>query len=125
MVVDHSYISSSGLRTILFFIIVGDQQSGLFCNMTDDVKKICKSAYNVLQDTCNQIVSGRIIMNDLKVINKSKGKFLHLCTEAAIKDFNLEKWLGHLDRITEYIERVQEFHNMLDLKVQGKLTIFL
>ena len=115
-------INCSGLGTILqFHIIIGDQQSGLFCNMTDDVKKICRSAYNVLQDTCNQIINGRIIMSDLKVINKMNRKFSHLCIEAALKDFSLEKWLGHLEATVKYIERIQEFHNLLDSRVQGKL----
>ena len=90
--------------------------------MTDNVKRICESARNVLQDTCNQIVNGRIIMNDLRVIQKKKRQFLRLCTEAAIKDFNLEKWLGHFDATVKHIEKVQEFHNMLiDSRVQGKL----
>ena len=90
--------------------------------MTDEVKKICKSAYNVLQDTCNQISNGRIIMSDLRVINKMERKFSNLCTEAAIKNFNLEKWLGHLEATVKYIEKVQEFHNLLDSRVQGKLN---
>ena len=93
--------------------------------MTDDVKKICESAYDVLQDTCFLIIHGRIIMNDLKVINDGNRKFLHLCTEAAIKEFNLEKWLGQLDAVVKYLERVQEFHNMIDSRVQGKLNIYI
>ena len=98
---------------------IGDQQSGLFSNMTDNVKKICKSAHNVLQDTCNQIVNGRITMNDLKVINKGSRKFLHLCNEAGIKD--LEKWLHHLEAVVAYIGRVQVFHNLLNPRVKSKL----
>ena len=98
---------------------VGDQQSGLFSNMTDNVKKICNSAHNVLQDTCNQIVNGRITMNDLKLINKRSRKFLHLCSEAGIKD--LEKWLPHLEAVVSYIGRVQVFHNLLNPRVKSKL----
>ena len=87
--------------------------------MTDNAKKICKSARSVLQDMCNQIVNGRIIMNELKVINKRKRKFLQLCSEAGIKD--LEKWLHHLEAVVAYIGRVRVFHNLLNPRVKGKL----
>ena len=104
---------------ILYNNYIGDQQSGLFSNMTDNVKKICNSAHNVLQDTCNQIVNGRITMNDLKLINKRSRKFLHLCSEAGIKD--LEKWLHHIEAAVVYIGRVQVFHNLLNPRVKSKL----
>ena len=104
---------------LILYNNIGDQQSRLFSNMTDNVKKICKSARNVLQDTCSQIVNGRITMNDLKAINKRSRKFLYLCSEAGIKD--LEKWLPHLEAVVSYIGRVQVFHNLINPRVKGKL----
>ena len=102
--------------------VLGDpQQSELFSNMTEYTKKVCKAAHDVLQVTCDQIVAGNYILNDLKVISKKKEEVQHLCSEAAIKDFNLEKWLGHLEAVVAYIGKVQEFHNRLNSGVKGKL----
>ena len=102
---------------------IGDpQQSELFSNMTEDAKKVCKAARNELQVTCDRIVTGNYILSDLKLISKEKEKVQVLCTEAAIKDFNLEKWLGHLEAVVAYIGRVQVFHNMLNLRVKGLLN---
>ena len=100
-------------------VIIGDEQSALFYNMTKDAKEICKSAHNVLQVTCIQIVAGDITMDEAKLFCKEKEKFQVLCTKAAIKDFNLEKWLGHLEAAAAYIERVQIFHNLLNVGVKG------
>ena len=101
---------------------IGDsQQSELFSNLSEDAKTVCKAAQNELQVTCDRIATGNYILNDLKLINKEKEKVQVLCTEAAIKDFNLGKWLGHLEAVVAYIGRVQIFHNMLNSNVKGKL----
>ena len=101
---------------------IGDpQQYELFSNMTEDAKKVCKAAQNELQVTCDRIAAGNYLLIDLKLINEEKEKVQLLCTEAAIKDFNLEKWLSHLEAVVAYIGRVQVFHNMLNSKVKGKL----
>ena len=104
---------------------VGDEQSALFCNMTKDAKELCKSARYVLQVTCSQIVAGEITMDESKRISKKKNNIKLLCAEAAIRDFNLEKWLGHLEAVAAYIGRVQEFHNLINLGVKGLLKIKL
>ena len=107
---------------ILLHCFIGDpQQSELFSNMTEDAKKVCKAAQNELQVTCDRIAAGNYLLIDLKLINEEKEKVQLLCTEAAIKDFNLEKWLSHLEAVVAYIGRVQVFHNMLNSKVKGKL----
>lgn len=87
--------------------------------MTEEAKKICKLAHNVLRVTCDQVVAGSITLNDLKFIGKEKRRIQRLCTEAAIGEFNLEKWLSKLDAIVEYIGKVQEYHNLLTSEVQG------
>lgn len=98
---------------------IGDEQSALFYNMTEDAKEICMSAHNVLQVACIRIVAGDITMQEAKFFCKEKEKFQLLCTKAAIKDFKLEKWLDHLEAAVACIERIQIFHNLLNLGVKG------
>lgn len=103
---------------------VGNEQSELFLNLTEDAKQLCKVAHSVLRFNCDLIVAGDVTMKKLKDICTKKGKVQQLCAEAAI-DFNLEKWLGHFEAVVAYNEKVQKFHSLLTSKVKGKLEDFI
>ena len=90
--------------------------------MTEDAKKLCKAARTVLQVQCDLIVAGNVTLKELKFISTKEGKVQQLCTEAAM-EFNLEKWLGHLEAAVAYNERVQMFLTLLNSGVKGKLEM--
>ena len=86
--------------------------------MSELAKQACKIAHTTLKVHCDKIVAGVVTMNDMKILKRNE-KFDQLCTAACIKEFSLQKWLGRLKAIERYIERVQQFHNLLDPVVKG------
>ena len=63
-------------------------------------------------------------MKEMEFISTKKRQVQQLCAEAAM-DFNLEKWLGHLEAVVAYNKRVQMFHSQLKPGVKGKLENML
>ena len=87
--------------------------------MTEFAKEACRTAQNVLQVHCDQVVAGFVTLNDMRTIRQNKKTVMKLCTAASIKGFNLPTWLDRLDGVEKYIERVKLFHNLLHSDVQG------
>lgn len=97
----------------------GNKQTELFRSMTEFAKEACKTAHSTLQVHCDQIVKGVVTINDMKILKRNEGRLQHLCTAACIRRFTSKKWLSRLEDIERYIERVQQFHNLLDPVVEG------
>ena len=87
--------------------------------MTKFAKKSCEIAHTTLQVYCGEIVAGNITMLSMRNLKENEERVDQLCTAACINDFNLQKWLGHLEDVEKYVVRVQKFHNLLDTAVQG------
>ena len=105
--------------TVLCILFTGDEQSELFCSMTELAQEACKTAHNALQVLCDQVVAGVVTMRYMKIL-KQNGERVHLlCTAACIKNFSMHKWLVCLEKIERYIERVQKFYDLLDPVFQG------
>ena len=97
----------------------GNEQSELFRSMTDVAKEACRAAHNTLQILCDQVVSGVVTLSDMKFLKQNEGRFNELCTAARIRSFSLKGWLDNIEYIEQHIERVQQYHSLLDSSVQG------
>ena len=87
--------------------------------MTEFTKESCRTAHNVLQVHCDQVVAGFVTLNDMRIFRQNERTIVLLCSAACIRGFKLETWLDRLEGIEKYIERVQLFHNLLHPDVQG------
>ena len=90
--------------------------------MTEFAKEACKTARNTLQVHCDQVAAGAVTLYDMRILKQNERTADQLCTAASIREFSLQNWLGRLENIERYIERVQHFHNLLHEGVQGMWT---
>ena len=97
----------------------GNEQSELFRSMTDVAKEACRAAHNALQIHCDQVVSGVVTLRDMTLLKENEGRFNELCTAARIINFSLKRWLGNIEYMERHIERVKQYHSLLDSSVQG------
>ena len=106
-------------KDVTFCMHAGGEQTELFYRMTEFAKEACRIAHNTLLVHCDQVVAGAVTLCDMRILKQNETTVDQLCTAACIRGFSLRKWLGRLEDIERYIERVQQFHNLLDRDVQG------
>ena len=87
--------------------------------MNEFTKEACKTARNTLQVYCDQVAAGAVTLYDMEILKQNQRTVDQLCTAACIREFSLQYWLGRLEDVKRYIEKVQQFHNLLDQDVQG------
>ena len=87
--------------------------------MTDVAKEACRAAHHTLQIHYDKVVFGVVTLSDMKFLKQNERRVNELCTAACIKNFSLKRWLGIIEYMEQHIERVQQFHSLLDSSVQG------
>lgn len=92
--------------------------------MTELARNACKAACTTLQLTCVEIESGEVTIDTLKSIQDNNSKVCRLCEDAGM-NFDLQGWLDKLSAVQQHDQDVQEFHNHLDPRVQGKFNYTL
>ena len=100
-------------------LFTGDEWTELCCSMDAFTKEACRIARNTLQVHCDQVVAGDVTLYDMEILKQNQRTVNQLCTAACIREFSLQYWLGRLEDVKRYIEKVQQFHNLLDRDVQG------
>ena len=65
-----------------------------------------------LATLCRFIVAaGAVTLYDMEILKQNQRTVDQLCTTACIREFSLQYWLGRLEDVKRYIEKVQQFHN--------------
>ena len=87
---------------LLFFI---QAMNGLNCAAASQKKHARQ-----LATLCRFIVAA-VTLYDMEILKQNQRTVDQLCTTACIREFSLQYWLGRLEDVKRYIEKVQQFHN--------------